>query len=91
MNLARFSVHRPVTVLMGMVGVLVLGLMSWSQLKMDLLPDITFPVITVVTVYPGVGPQEVEEYVTRPIEEQCGLVKNLKHPLQKKVISKQIY
>ena len=79
MSLARFSVYRPVTVLMGMLAVLVLGVISWSQLKMDLLPDITFPVIAVVTVYPGVGPQEVEEYVTKPIEDQCGLVKNLKH------------
>ncbi len=64
---------------MGMLAVLVIGVMSWQQLKIDLLPDITFPVITVVTIYPGAGPQEVEEYVTKPIEEQCGLVKNLKH------------
>ncbi|MBC7286803.1 MAG: efflux RND transporter permease subunit [Armatimonadetes bacterium] len=79
MSLARFSVARPVTVLMGMLAVLVLGIMSWRQMKVDLLPDITFPVIGVVTIYPGAGPQEVEEYVTKPIEEQCGLVKGLKH------------
>lgn len=79
MSLARLSVNRPVTVLMGMLAVLVLGVLSWTQLKVDLLPDITFPVLAVVTVYPGAGPAEVEEYVTKPIEDQCGLVKDLKH------------
>lgn len=79
MSLTRLSVNRPVTVLMGMLAVLVLGVLSWTQLKVDLLPDITFPVVAVVTVYPGAGPAEVEEYVTKPIEEQCGLVKDLKH------------
>jgi HAE1 family hydrophobic/amphiphilic exporter-1 len=64
---------------MGMLAVLVLGMLSWRQLRVDLLPDISFPVISVVTIYPGAGPEEVEQYVTKPIEEQCGLVKNLKH------------
>ncbi len=79
MSLARFSVNRPVTVLMGMLAVLVLGIMSWRELKIDLLPDISYPVLAVITVYPGAGPEEVEEYVTRRIEEQAGLVKGLKH------------
>lgn len=79
MSLARFSVHRPVTILMGILAFFSLGIMSWIGLKIDLFPDITFPVVAVITVYPGAGPEEVEEYVTRPIEEQCGLVKNLKH------------
>ncbi len=79
MNFARFSVNRPVTILMGMLATIVLGILAWGTLKVDLLPDITFPVITVITLYPGAGPQEVEEYITKPIEEQCGLVRNLKH------------
>jgi HAE1 family hydrophobic/amphiphilic exporter-1 len=78
-SVARFAVRHPVTVLMGMLAVLVLGMLSWRQLRVDLLPDISFPVISVVTIYPGAGPEEVEQYVTKPIEEQCGLVKNLKH------------
>ncbi len=79
MSLARLSVRRGVTVLMGMLAVLVLGVISWSQLKVDLFPDITFPVLAVYTIYPGAGPQEVEQYVTKPIEERCGLVKDIKH------------
>jgi len=78
-SLARFSTHRPVTTLMGVLAVLVLGVLSWQQLKVDLLPDISFPVLSVFTVYAGAGPHEVEEYVTKPVEEQCGLVKDLKH------------
>lgn len=77
MNIAEFSVRRPITVLMVVMAVFLLGFVSLSRLKIDLLPDITLPVVTITTLYPGAGPEEVESFVTKPIEEAAGLVKNL--------------
>ena len=64
MNPARFSLNRSVTTYMLALAVVLLGLLGLSKLKIDLLPDITFPIITVMTRYPGAGPEEVEEFVT---------------------------
>jgi len=77
MNIAELSVRRPITVLMVIMAVFLLGFVSLSQLKIDLLPELTLPVVTITTSYPGAGPEEVESFVTRPIEEVAGLVKNL--------------
>ena len=78
MNPARFSLNRPVTTYMLALAVVLLGLLGLSKLKIDLLPDISFPVITVMTRYPGAGPEEVEEFVTKPIEEAAAIVEDLK-------------
>jgi HAE1 family hydrophobic/amphiphilic exporter-1 len=77
MNLYEFSVKRPITVLMVILAVFLLGFVSLSRLKIDLLPDITLPVVTITTVYPGAGPEEVETLITKPLEEAAGTVKNL--------------
>jgi len=76
-NPAKFSVSRPVTVLMGVLAVFALGVATFMQLKVDLLPDISFPVIAVITYYPGTPPEEVEEFVTKPIEEAAAIVEDL--------------
>jgi len=78
MNPARFSLNRPVTTYMAALAIVLLGMLGLSKLKIDLLPDITFPMITVVTRYPGAGPEEVEEFVTKPIEEAAAIVEDLK-------------
>jgi HAE1 family hydrophobic/amphiphilic exporter-1 len=77
MNLYEFSVKRPITILMVIIAVFLLGFVSLSRLKIDLLPDITLPVVTITTVYPGAGPEEVETLITKPLEEAAGTVKNL--------------
>ncbi len=59
--------NRSVTILMT-VAILIAGVYSWGSLKQELLPDIDFPVITVVAPYPGAGAADVTEQVTRPIE-----------------------
>ena len=79
MNPANFSVRRPVTIAMMVLAVVLIGIVSFTRLKIDLIPDITFPVITVMTAYPGAGPEEVEQFVTRPIEEAVGLAKDLEN------------
>ena len=63
---------------MVILAIFVIGTIGFLQLNLDLLPDITFPVIAVMTYYPGVPPEEVEEFVTKPIEEGAALVEDLK-------------
>ncbi len=65
----RLAVERPVlTTMLGAVFI-VLGVFSFLSLRMELFPEVEFPVITVITPYPGAGPAEVEVQVTEPIEE----------------------
>ncbi|MBN1595643.1 efflux RND transporter permease subunit, partial [candidate division FCPU426 bacterium] len=69
MFLSRFGIRRPLTVFMIFIGVIVLGLISLQNLRIDLLPEMDFPMIAVVTTYSGVGPQEMESMVTLPMEK----------------------
>jgi hydrophobic/amphiphilic exporter-1 (mainly G- bacteria), HAE1 family len=74
MNVARFTVPRPVFTVMVTLIVVTLGLMALSRLPIDLLPDITYPTITVATSYANAGPEEMEQLVTRPVEEAVAAV-----------------
>ncbi len=78
MKLPEFSVRRPVTVLMIIMVILVLGVISFPQLGLDMLPDITYPIISVITEYEGVAPEDMEKMVTRPLEEGISTVKGVK-------------
>jgi hydrophobic/amphiphilic exporter-1 (mainly G- bacteria), HAE1 family len=77
MNLPRLSVKRPVTTVMAVFVVLLLGFVSLTRLPMDLFPEIDVPVAIVNTSYSGVGPQEVEKLVTSPVEEALATVSNV--------------
>lgn len=79
MRLARLAVRRPVTILMAMAIVVVLGWISLSRLPIDLFPDIEAPIMAVITSYPDAGPYEVENLVSRPIEEVMAAVNNVKN------------
>jgi len=72
-----FSVARPVAVSMAFIAVLVFGMVSYSRLPVDLLPDISFPTISIETEYQGVGPREVENLISRPIEEAISVVQGV--------------
>ncbi|WP_043740697.1 efflux RND transporter permease subunit [Thioalkalivibrio nitratireducens] len=74
MNPARLTVHRPVMTGMATLIVILLGLAALTRLPVDLLPDITYPVLTVTTAYPNAGPEEVEQLVTRPIEQAAAAI-----------------
>jgi len=76
-NFFRFTTSRPVAISMIIVGVLVFGWLSYSQLPLDLMPDITYPSLTVRTEFPGSAPEEVETSISRPVEEALGVVTNL--------------
>lgn len=79
MNISEFSVKRPIAMTMLFMIVMLLGVISFIKLKIDYFPDMTFPLIAVFTAYPGAGPEEVENYITRDIEEAVSSVKHIKH------------
>jgi HAE1 family hydrophobic/amphiphilic exporter-1 len=73
----RFTVTRPVAVLMVFLAVVVFGAFSVRLLPLNLMPDISYPRLTVRTEYPGAAPAEVENNVSRPMEEILGVVTGL--------------
>jgi HAE1 family hydrophobic/amphiphilic exporter-1 len=77
MRLIDGSIRRPVTVFMTTLGVVIFGLVAASRLEVDLLPDISYPSLTVRTDLPDAAPGDVEQFVTRPVEEGVGVVPGL--------------
>jgi hydrophobic/amphiphilic exporter-1 (mainly G- bacteria), HAE1 family len=67
--LPRLAVERPVLTTMLIVMSLVLGVFGWSRMQTDLFPEVEFPVVSVSTIYPGAGPEEIETQVTDRLEE----------------------
>ncbi len=74
MQLVEFSLKRRVTISMLCVAVVLFGLVSFGRLPINLLPDLSYPSLTVETKLPGAAPGEVETLVSRPIEEVVGVV-----------------
>lgn len=77
--LSKLAVKRPVTILMITFIIIILGSVSLSRLPIDLLPEIEVPIAIVTTSYEGVGPQEIEKMITKPIEEALATVGNIKN------------
>jgi HAE1 family hydrophobic/amphiphilic exporter-1 len=77
LNRFRFTTTRPVAVLMVFLAVMVFGGFSIRLLPLNLMPDISYPKLTVRTEYPGAAPGEVENNVSRPLEEVLGVVTGL--------------
>jgi len=71
------SVRRRVTVAMFTIAVLLFGFVSFTRLKINLLPELSYPTLTIRTEYVGAAPAEVENLITKPIEEVVGIVKNV--------------
>lgn len=78
MKLARIAVDRPVTMYMFYFAVILLGAVSLRELAVDLLPDISYPRLSVVTNYPGVAPEEIETLITAPLESAVSRVPGLR-------------
>ena len=79
MNLAKFALRNPVTILMAVLGSIILGVISFSKLPVDMFPEITYPSITVGTFYPGANPQDIERTVTYPVEKAVSTVNGVKY------------
>ena len=78
MKISELSVNRPITTLVIYIAIIVLGIYSLSKLAVDLIPDISYPVIVIYSDYPGASPQEVEENLTKVIENAAALSSNVK-------------
>ncbi len=78
MNVIRYAVTHPVTVWMVTLAAVVFGLTALGRLDMRLLPEIRYPSLTVQTEFPGTAPVDVENLVTRPLEESVGVVPGLR-------------
>jgi hydrophobic/amphiphilic exporter-1 (mainly G- bacteria), HAE1 family len=76
-KLAEVSVKRPVTIIMMMLIIILLGTISLTRLPIDLFPKFELPIAVVVTQYQGVGPQEIEKIITNPVEGAISTVENI--------------
>lgn len=77
MKIIETSIRRRVTIAMFTLAVVLFGFVSFSRLKLNLLPELNYPTLTIRTEYSGAAPAEIENLVTKPIEETVGVVKDV--------------
>ena len=77
MKLWDISIRQPVFMTMILVAGIVMGIFSYFRMPVDIFPNIEFPVVVVVTVWPGAGPSEVQDQVTKPLEDELSTVPGL--------------
>ncbi len=78
MWITKTSINQPVFATMVMAGLLVLGVFSYNRLRVERMPDITFPVVFIQVQYPGASPEAVENDITKPIEEVVNTVNGVR-------------
>jgi HAE1 family hydrophobic/amphiphilic exporter-1 len=78
MTIPEFSVKRRITITMLVLIIALFGMISVSDLGLDLLPELEFPFVSIVTTYEGVGSEEIESLITKPIEESVSTVEGIK-------------
>ena len=74
----KFSVKKPMTVFVAVIAILVLGVVAYFKMTPDLLPNMDFPYVIVVTAYPGATPEKVEEEVSKPMEQAMSTLEHIK-------------
>jgi len=74
MKISHLAVHRPIFTIMVVLIVVLLGIISLLRLPIDLMPDISFPTLSISCSYANAGPEEIEELITRPIEQAMSAV-----------------
>ena len=79
MVLSDLSINRPVMMTMGLAALLLFGVLGYSQLSLNFMPDVSAPFVTVQTVYPGASPDEVVAQITEPIEDEVGTVSQIRN------------
>ena len=77
-RLIEIATERRVTIAMGAIAVFLFGMVSLSRLDVNLLPDVSYPTITIRTELTGAAPLEVENLLTKPIEEAVGVIRNVR-------------
>ena len=77
MTITEIAIRRPAFLTMIFVALAVLGVFGYSRMGVDLLPKMDWPIVSVVTVYPGAGPKEIESLISKPLEEAVSSVEKL--------------
>ena len=77
--LSKFSVKRPLTIVVVMIIIIMLGVVAYTRMSTDLLPSIDLPYLIIVTSYPGATPEAVEATVTKPLEQAMATASNIKN------------
>ena len=75
--LSRLSIRRPITTIMISLMIFLAGIVAYSSLNLSLMPNVDIPVVLVSTTYVGAGPEEIENLVSKPLEEALGTVNNV--------------
>lgn len=79
MNLVKLAVYRPIAMLMVILFILIIGFVALFGLAIDLFPELEFPIAAVLVEYPGIGPYEIENLVTAPLENILGTISNIEN------------
>ena len=78
MFLSDLSIRRPIMISMLLVVFLIFGAISWFSLNLNSMPEVEIPYVSVMTIYPGAGPQEIETQVTKPLEDAIATISRVK-------------
>ena len=76
--MSKFSVKKPLTIFVAVIAVLVLGVVSYLRMTPDLLPNMDFPYVMIMTTYPGASPEKVEAEITKPLEQAMSTLEHIK-------------
>ncbi|MDR2067069.1 MAG: efflux RND transporter permease subunit [Endomicrobium sp.] len=79
MNLAKIAIKRPTFIMALLMAFIILGAISLNKLSVRMFPDVEFPYVLIMTTYPGAGVAEIEQLVSKPIEDAVSGVSALKH------------
>ena len=77
--MSKFSVRKPLTIFVAALAVIILGVVAFLRMTPDLLPNMDFPYVVIVTSYPGASPENVEEEVTKPLEQSMATLEHIKN------------
>jgi HAE1 family hydrophobic/amphiphilic exporter-1 len=77
MGLTRVAIERPVFILMVFAAIIVLGLVAFTRLNAELYPRVNTPVVTIITIYSGASPEDVERLITKPLEDAVAGIADL--------------
>ncbi len=77
--MSKFSVKKPLTIFVAVIGIIILGIVSFTEMTPDLLPNINLPYTVIMTSYPGASPESVESTVTKPLEKSVATTEGLKN------------
>ncbi|MGV3525707.1 MAG: efflux RND transporter permease subunit [Candidatus Sericytochromatia bacterium] len=78
-NISEVAIKRPVTTTMLILVMLVMGMLSYQRLPVELFPDVSFPIVSITTMYPGASAQEMETLVAKPIEDGLSAINGIEH------------